>query len=142
MEAARPNGKASDLDENRAGLIRQIKSFHCTEDLRETLRQAQTIPPAAEPEVAPITITTSIPPAPARCSQREILTEFAGMANVSIGMARKADQLARSGNTNLVVAALLQLIPITTALRSAKPPKSNARIARWQAIAALVGDAG
>jgi hypothetical protein len=140
MEAARPNGKTPDLGEFRADLIQQIKSFHSIEGLGEALGQAQTIPPAAKPEVAPITITTSIPPAPARCSQREILTELAGMANVSIGMARKADRLARSGNANLVVAALLQLIPITTALRSAKPPKSNARIARWQYAAALAGE--
>jgi|SRR6516165_7612819 hypothetical protein len=129
VESDQPNGKTGD------------KSFHGLESLREELSRKQAILPAVEAEAAPTTVTASnTPPASAKRSQREILTELAAMANVSVGTARQAHRLARSGHANLLVAALLQLIPISTALRNAKPPKQNAPIARWQAVAALAGE--
>jgi hypothetical protein len=139
----RPKSNGKDLDEIRAGLAGQIKTFHEFESQQAgILRGLDSLRDAPEP--APIIITANDAPAPAQLakrSQREILAELAAMANVSVGMARKANRLARSGNANLITAALLQLMPISTALRSTRPPKANARIERWRVVAALVGGA-
>jgi hypothetical protein len=70
--------------------------------------------------------------------RKRVDDEFASQALVSEGYVRSARRLVRTGNEDLIVAALLGLLPITTALRGALPPKSNARYERWRAVVQLV----
>jgi hypothetical protein len=78
-------------------------------------------------------------PSTLKVDQRSVDAELAAAARVSISQVRAARCLIRSGAENLAVAAMLQLLPISTALRGALPPKANARYARWRDIAAICG---
>ena len=73
-------------------------------------------------------------PAPRRL-QREVDADLAAEARCSVGQVRAARRLVRSGSEDLTVAALLQLMPISTALRgAASPRRTNARYARWRCL--------
>ena len=62
---------------------------------------------------------------------------IANEARVSVGQVRAGRRLVRAGNENLTIMALFGLLPVTTALRGATPPRSNARYDRWRGLLAL-----
>jgi hypothetical protein len=125
------NGHADKGEEDaaRAAILRQLNGRVAQ------LKNGILPDPAPEPEPdKPVPVTRSTLP---RFSLRQIKSIIAAEANASIGLVNAAFRLAASGNVVLIVLVMLGLLPITTALRAATPPKPNARHERWQRLLEL-----
>jgi hypothetical protein len=87
-------------------------------------------------------LAISAHPQESRPLQREIDTALANEARCSRAHVKLARRLIRNGNENLATAAMLGVLPLTTAARAGTPRRRNATYqARDRLIATLVGGA-